>query len=153
VPVTLSFDIQGASPNQRNRLQSMFERFGWQDLDGSSYRYPTLEETPYAEDWFNHVIPALMLFRTYVLESGMPLTKLSLDVQSSTGYFPSKKFGTAPKASSDIKFYKPTKTSFGLKNLSNGLTLSNSRINNTSRTQRAYLAQLVDPRVSHVSDW
>lgn len=48
MPVTLSFDIQGASPNQRNRLQSMFERFGWQNLGGSSYRYPTLGETPFA---------------------------------------------------------------------------------------------------------
>lgn len=117
MPVTLSFDIQGASPNQRNRLQSMFERFGWQNLGGSSYRYPTLGEQPYAEDWFNHVLPALMLFRTYLLESGMPLTKFSLDVQSSTGYFPSRKFGTAPKGASEIKFYKPTKTAFGLKKL------------------------------------
>jgi hypothetical protein len=116
VPVTLSFDIQGASPTQRNRLQSMFERFGWQNLGGSSYRYPTLGKAPYAEDWFNHVIPALMLFRTYILESGLPLTKFSLDVQSSTGYFPSKQFGTAPKGADGIKFYQPTNTSFGLKN-------------------------------------
>jgi len=117
MPVTLSFDLEGAPPIQRNRLQSMFERFGWQNIGGSSYRYPRLGVMPNAEDWFNHVVPALALFRAYVIESGIPLTKFSLDVQSSTGYFPHRRFGTAPKDSADIEFYTPTNTSFGLKNL------------------------------------
>lgn len=32
MPVTLSFDLEGAPPVQRNRIQSMFERFGWQNI-------------------------------------------------------------------------------------------------------------------------
>jgi hypothetical protein len=63
MPVIFSFDIEGASSKERNRLQCMFERLGWGNLGGSSYRYPKLGTTPYTEDWFNHVIPALMLFR------------------------------------------------------------------------------------------
>jgi hypothetical protein len=69
MPITLSFDIKGAPPGERNRLQSMFERLGWENLRGSSYRYPPLDEHPKAEDWFNRVVPALMLFRQYLLKS------------------------------------------------------------------------------------
>ncbi|RXK84943.1 hypothetical protein EST62_08355 [Chlorobaculum sp. 24CR] len=115
--VILTFDIEGATSTERNRLQSMFERLGWENLGGSSYRYPKLGTTPHTEDWFNHVVPALSAFRAYAMKSGRKINKFTLDTNSSTGYVPATKFGTSPKKAENIKFYKPNNNSFGLKKL------------------------------------
>lgn len=89
MPIVLSFDIENAPQNVHARIQSAFERLGWQNLGGSSYRYPRLHSDPIAEDWFNHVIPALMVFRLEMLNlpTGTRLRTCTLDAQSSTGYF------------------------------------------------------------------
>jgi hypothetical protein len=42
MPVVLTFDIKGATTSQLNRIQSFFQRFGWENLGGSAYRYPRL---------------------------------------------------------------------------------------------------------------
>ena len=117
MPVVLTFDIQGAGPQERNRIQSFFERFGWENLGGSSYRYPRLGSGQPVEDWLNHVIPALMLFRAYLRTSGRSLTKLTLDCQSSTGFDSGGAFGQPALASNGVTFSKPSNPSFGLANL------------------------------------
>lgn len=117
MPIVFSFDIESADSTDYNRIQSAFERLGWENLGGSSYRYPKLGTQPFAEDWFNHVIPALMLFRTYALKSKKKIKKFTLDVQASTGYLPDGTFGTAPKDSKKIKLYEPNSKQFGKKNL------------------------------------
>ena len=101
MPVVLTFDLAGATPLQRNRIQNFFERFGWQNLGGSSYRYPPLGNAQAVEDRFNDVVPALMLFRAFVRDSESPLSKYTLDVQSSSGYDPATGFGHAPIAGGD----------------------------------------------------
>lgn len=118
MPIVVTFDIQGAPPLERNRIQSFFERLGWQNLGGSSYRYPRLgtQDQP-VEDWFNHVIPALTLFRQYLIESNRPLSCFTLDVQSTTGYEPSTGFGTAPATGQGIHLYQPTNSAFGERKL------------------------------------
>ena len=123
MPVILTFDLKGAPSAEHNRIQSFFERFGWQNLGGSSYRYPrlgtSLEEQP-VENWFNHVIPALMLFRSYVIASRRELTKFSLDVQTSTGLHRSPNgeiFGAPPLPADELHFYAPNNVSFGESNL------------------------------------
>ncbi|MBL8755337.1 MAG: hypothetical protein JNK15_18705 [Planctomycetes bacterium] len=40
MPIIISFDVQDDDNNQRNRVQELFEKLGWQNLGGSSYRYP-----------------------------------------------------------------------------------------------------------------
>ncbi|MDF9827949.1 virulence-associated protein VapD [Ereboglobus sp. PH5-10] len=120
MPVVLSFDLKNATSTDYGHLQSMFERFGFENLGGSSYRYPQLGTHPHTEDWFNHVIPALMLFRSYAVKS-KKIKKITLDIQTSTGYAPVAKFGTAPKTSSEIKFYNPNNAQFGLSNLKDWL--------------------------------
>jgi hypothetical protein len=40
MPITLSYDLKGAPPNQRNYIRSMFERFGWQRLEAASSGIP-----------------------------------------------------------------------------------------------------------------
>lgn len=118
MPAVITFDIAGAPPAERNRIQSLFERLGWQNLGGSSYRYPKLGtiDQP-VEDWFNHVIPALTLFRQYLIESKRPLSCFTLDIQSTTGHNPNTGFGTPPQTGKSVKLYKPTNTAFGEKKL------------------------------------
>lgn len=117
MPVVLTFDIEGAPPQERNRIQSLFERLGWQNLGGSSYRYPRLGADQPVEDWFNHVLPALMLFRAYLQKSARPLTKFTLDVQSSTGYQQAHPFGHPPRAGGNVTLYDDANAAFGKENL------------------------------------
>ena len=90
MPITLSFDVEQASiqdSNDRMRMELAFRRLGWEHVGGSSWRYPALgtDEHP-SEDWFNHVIPALMYFRSIVSHSGMNVTKFTLDAHSEAGF-------------------------------------------------------------------
>ena len=65
MPVTITFDIEDASVqdvNDRGRIYASFQRFGWENIGGSAWRYPALGSQNISEDWFNHVIPALMYF-------------------------------------------------------------------------------------------
>ena len=117
MPILFSFDIKGAPPGERNRLQSFFERLGWENVGGSSYRYPPLGTQPQTEDWFNCVIPALMLFRAFILRSGRRLTKFSLDTQSSTGYNRASKYGRRPRAGAKMSFESTSQPAFGARNL------------------------------------
>lgn len=87
MPIVVTFDLVDADTNQRNRVQEIFEKFGWQGLGGTAYRYPPLAAPIAPEDWLNHVIPALMLFRRYLLSSNrVQLTGLTIDAHSSTGF-------------------------------------------------------------------
>ncbi len=117
MPIVITFDIKGATTKERNRIQSFFERFGWQNLGGSCYRYPRLGTDQPVEDWFNHVIPALTLFRQFLLKTGRPLSCFTLDASSSTGHDPSTGFGSPPQLPANVTLYKPTNDAFGKKNL------------------------------------
>ena len=89
MPVTLTFDIEEASvtdANDRNRIQVAFLRFGWEHIGGSAWRYPALGAEHPSEDWMNHVVPALMYFRSIVEHSNMNVTKFTLDAHSEAGY-------------------------------------------------------------------
>lgn len=119
MPVLFTFDLSDAPSVDRNRIQSFFERLGWQNLGGSAYRYPRLgaQITHPTEDWFNHVIPALMLFRSYVLTSGNDLPKFTIDVQSSSGWNSSPRYANPPLGGEQIQFYPTSQNQFGAFNL------------------------------------
>lgn len=137
MPVLLTYDLEGAETAEFNRLQSMFERLGWEKLGGSSYRYPRLGTTDQpVEDWLNHVVPALMLFRAFAIKSAAELKQFTLDIQSSSGYQQSTAFGSTPLSGTAMKamttqakkatgkskklgkkLYRPGNPSFGEKNL------------------------------------
>ena len=102
---------------ERNRIQSLFERLGWETLGGTAYHYPKLGAQQPTEDWFNHVIPALMLIRSYIVESGRELTRFTLDVQSTTGMNPAAGFGNPPLPSNQVTLYPPGNMQFGEGNL------------------------------------
>lgn len=86
MPIMFSYNVEFAMPEEYNRIQSLFERFGWQRVGGSCYRYPEVQTKPKPEDWFNNVVPALMCFRAFILKKKLVITDMSLDAQSSTGF-------------------------------------------------------------------
>lgn len=122
MPIIVTFDIDRPTPLELNRLRSAFQRFGWEHLGNTAYRYPKLHEHDAVEDWFNHVVPALMLLRAFavrLLATGRSLSKFSIDVQSSTGFDPVTGVGTPPVAAGNITFRQPARhnKAFGLRNL------------------------------------
>lgn len=118
MPVMLSYNLDGATPPQHNHIQSMFERLGWQNVGGSCYRFPALSvPMDQPEDWFNSVVPALMLFRAYVLHNGLNVSKFSLDAQSSTGHDAGAGVGSAIAAAATANFAPNALPTFGAQNL------------------------------------
>lgn len=89
MPITVSFDVESQSvtdPNDRTRIQVAFLRLGWEHIGGSCWRYPRLGTINVSEDWLNHVIPALMYFRSIVEHSGMNVYRFTIDAHSEAGY-------------------------------------------------------------------
>ena len=113
MPTTLTFDIEDesiADNNDRTRIELAFKRFGWEHIGGSSWRYPALGTDEHAsEDWFNHVVPALMYFRAIVEHSGMNVTKFTLDSHSEAGFRTNQgaEVGQPIQAGADIEMYPP----------------------------------------------
>lgn len=107
MPVILTLDVDNAEPGEYNRIQSLFERLGWEALGGTAYRYPKLGAEQPTEDWFNHVLPGLMLVRSYLLKKGRHLKRFTLDTNSSTGMNPAETFGTPPRKGANVQLYQP----------------------------------------------
>ena len=113
MPITVTFDLKQPSPSDLNRIRGFFERLGWEHLGNTAYRYPKLHGQHPTEDWFNHVIPALMLLRAfaqYAPSTGCSVERFSIDVQSSTGYNPLSNVGTLPLPSPQITFSQPSRS-------------------------------------------
>jgi hypothetical protein len=115
MPIIITFDQKHADSNDLNRIHSMFLRFGWQNLGGSTYRYPAIGAKPQTEDWLNHVVPALMLFRTYFTSTKHPLLRFTLEAHSSCAFDSTTGLGS-PSNGPEILFtsWKPE---FGESNL------------------------------------
>jgi len=85
MPITLTFDIENASVtdvNDRSRIIACFQRFGWEHIGGSAWRYPALGTSNVSEDWFNHVIPALAYFRSLVCHANLDVYNFTIDAHS-----------------------------------------------------------------------
>lgn len=116
--VMFSYNFTGADGVHNTRIQSMFERFGWQNVGGSCYRYPALNAGQvWPEDWFNKVLPALMCFRAYVLKHNLTVPKFSLDANASTGFDASVPVGDAPKAVTQADLAQYANQQFGAQQL------------------------------------
>jgi hypothetical protein len=70
MPVTVSYDLSATDTNDRTYIRSMFERFGWRRLGGSVFCYEgmKLEDGNLYEEWLNHIVPALMFMRSYIVQ-------------------------------------------------------------------------------------
>jgi hypothetical protein len=90
MPITITFDLpENVGANDRNRIRIAFRRLGWETIGGTAYRYPPLDPAGgnplNAEDWFNHVVPALMYMRALIERRGIQVTNFTIDAFSSTG--------------------------------------------------------------------
>lgn len=126
MPITVTFDLSNPAPSDLNRIRGFFERLGWEHLGNTAYRYPKLHSEHATEDWFNHVVPALMLLRAFAQvapRTGCSVDKFSIDVQSSTGYNPITDVGTPPLPSAEITFSQPSRSGriFGKQRLNDWL--------------------------------
>lgn len=89
MPVTITFDISDASiadNNDRTRINTCFTRLGWENIGGSAWRYPALGTVNTSEDWFNHVIPALMYLRSIKEHAGLDIYNFTIDAHSEAGH-------------------------------------------------------------------
>lgn len=112
MPILVTFDIRSPSPQELNRIRGFFERLGWEHLGNTAYRYPKLHGQQQTEDWFNHVIPALMMLRTFARHAaatGRALRKFTLDVQSSTGFNLVGNIGVPPLSADQIDYSQPSR--------------------------------------------
>ena len=71
MPITVTFDVDRPTSQELNRIRGFFERLGWEHLGNNAYRYPKLHGQHPTEDWFNHVIPALMLLRAFARHAAL----------------------------------------------------------------------------------
>ena len=107
MPLTLSYDLTGATGNQRNYVRSMFERFGWKRLGGSVLRYDGRKiKGVLQEDWLNDVVPAIMFFRSYVIKNAIPVGSFTLDAMSVSRV--ESGFGRLPRTGPKLALKKPT---------------------------------------------
>lgn len=113
MPVVVTFDVdtESTNSNDRNRVLLAFQRFGWEHIGGSAYRYPKLAAGAHpSEDWFNHVIPALMFFRAVVEKHGVVVSRFTIEAHSSPG---SGDAGADIAKADAIQMYEPTRTDDG----------------------------------------
>lgn len=110
--IIVTFDIQSPTSQELNRIRGLFERLGWEHLGNTAYRYPKLHGQHPTEDWFNHVIPALMMLRAFARHAaltGRNIRKFSIDAQSSTGHNPLTEVGTPPLPADQIIYSQPSR--------------------------------------------
>lgn len=91
MPITVTFDLSAATTdtNDRARIRLAFQRLGWETIGGTAYRYPPLvvaASMPSSEDWFNHVVPALMYMRCLIEAKNIQIDNFTIDAFSSTGW-------------------------------------------------------------------
>ena len=114
MPITITYDLSDVqNGNDRTYLRSMLERFYWRRMGGSVFRYEGVADGQglLQEDWLNHVVPALMFFRSFVLSHGITLTRFTVDT-SSVAYIdqsdPGLLLGTPPQNGAGLNLTAPT---------------------------------------------
>jgi hypothetical protein len=121
MPITVSYDLADADNNQRSYVRSMFERFGWQRMGGSVFRYERKDDE---EDWLNDVAPALMMFRSYVLAKGITISAFTLDTNSVARIDrsdPEEVLGYEPDDGEDIHLETPSNVQSSEKRIRRGI--------------------------------
>ncbi|MCK4873511.1 MAG: hypothetical protein KAS72_12365 [Phycisphaerales bacterium] len=112
MPITATYDVTNLDQNDRTRIRSAFERFGWEHIGGSTFRYPAFEHAGNFEDWLNCVVPALHFFRSFILSKGITLSAFTLDTHSSS-CFKDGVAGTAPEDGATLPLTTPTNPQMG----------------------------------------
>lgn len=112
MPITITYDVTDLDGNDRTRIRSAFERFGWQHIGGSTFRYPSFAHNDAFEDWLNCVVPALHFFRSFLLKKSITLSAFTLDTHSSS-CFKGNAAGVAPKDGPALPLQNPINVQMG----------------------------------------
>ncbi|HTV54880.1 MAG TPA: hypothetical protein VMI06_08175 [Terriglobia bacterium] len=102
----------GANNNDRNYVRSMLERFHFRRIGGSVFRYEGVlqdEGTRY-EDWLNHIAPAIMFMRSFLIRRNMSLKFLTIDAASVSFLDQSDDaapLGVSPQTGNQLNFAEP----------------------------------------------
>ena len=112
MPITATYDVTDLDQNDRSRIRSAFERFGWEHIGGSTFRYPAFAHTGDFEDWLNCVVPAFHFFRSFVLSKEVTLSAFTLDTHSSS-CFKNRVAGAAPEDGGLLPLVPPTNGQMG----------------------------------------
>ncbi len=111
MPITFTYDIEAAEDrsDDRARINLSFRRFGWESLGGSSWRFPKLARQALStEDWMNHVIPALMVFKAIVISQKLNVQSYSLDGSVHSGVRTDNDIiGSKIAASHEVELFDP----------------------------------------------
>ncbi len=108
MPVTISYDLTNVETSHAHYIRSMLERFNWQRLGGSVFRYSGVHDEAtdsVQEDWLNDVVPSLMFFRSYLLRHRIVLKFFTIDAsgESFVDYSdPTFPLGAPPKNGSSL---------------------------------------------------
>ena len=108
MPIIITYDFEGADPNDHTSLRQMLENFGWRAVGGSVFRYSG-RHIPQGfdyEDWLNDVVQSLMFFRSYVRSHRMTLKRFTIDASSTSQIDmsdPARSFGNPPKVGKNIR--------------------------------------------------
>lgn len=112
MPITATYDVTDLDANDRTRIRSAFERFGWEHIGGSTFRYPAFAHDGDFEDWLNCVVPALYFFRSFVLSKSITLSAFTMDTHSSS-CFKNGAAGTAAEDGATLPMANPTNVQMG----------------------------------------
>ena len=113
MPVTLSYDVTNIDNNDRTYIRSMLERFHFKRLGGSVFRYSGIVDANgnTQEDWLNHVVPALMFFRSFVVAHNITLKFFTVDASSISMLDhsdPGSPYGAAPTNGAALSLNTPS---------------------------------------------
>ena len=127
MPITATYDVTDLEANDRTRIRSAFERFGWEHIGGSTFRYPAFTHADDFEDWLNCVVPALQFFRSFVLAKGVTLSAFTLDTHSSS-CFKSDVAGNPAMDGAQLQLVEPTNAAMGAQALRDWVTATTAAI-------------------------
>lgn len=115
MPITITYDVTDVDNNDRNRIRSVFERFGWEHVGGSAFRYPRFEELG-TEDWLNCVVPALFFLRSFVLAKSIALQAFTLDTHAAS-WIKGTSGAPVPEHGTYVRLAEPGNVSFSADSL------------------------------------
>ena len=112
MPLTLTYDFsESGGTTHHNYVRSMFERFGWQQIGGSTFTYSGRKvRGQKEEDWLNDVSPSIMHFRSYLLKNKLKLNKFTLNAASFAildHSLAGKRVGRKPLSGTSLKLKRP----------------------------------------------
>jgi hypothetical protein len=112
MPLTLTYDFsENGGTTHHNYVRSMFERFAWKQIGGSTFTYMGRKvRGQMQEDWLNEVAPSIMHFRSYLLKHKLKLNKFTLNASSFTTLdhsSPGTRVGRKPLRGKSLKLTVP----------------------------------------------